>query len=38
MGEMRDAYEILFGKLEGKSHLEDLVIDGNITLVWILGK
>jgi hypothetical protein len=28
MGEMRNAYKILVGKLEGKNHLEDQGIDG----------
>jgi hypothetical protein len=32
MGEMRNAYNILDGKPEGKNHLEDLSVDGNIIL------
>jgi hypothetical protein len=26
------------GKPEGKDHLEDVVIDGNLILEWVLGK
>jgi len=33
-GERRDAYTALVGKPEGKSHLEDLGMDGRI-LKWI---
>jgi hypothetical protein len=29
---------VLAGKTEGKSHLEDLGVDGKIVLEWILGK
>jgi len=37
MGEMRNAYKILVGESEGKrDHLEDVDVDGNITLEWIL--
>jgi len=32
MGEMRKAYIILVGKVEGKNHLEDLGVDGKIIL------
>jgi len=32
MGEVRNAYKISVGKPEGKSHLEDLSIDGRIIL------
>jgi len=35
--EIRDAYNILVGKPEGKNHLEDPGIDGKIILEWILG-
>jgi hypothetical protein len=35
--EIRDAYNILIGKPEGKNHLEDPGIDGKIILEWILG-
>jgi hypothetical protein len=38
MGEMRKAYIMLVGKPEGKSHSEDLGIDGRIILEWILLK
>jgi hypothetical protein len=32
MEETRTAYTILVGKPEGKSHLEDLGVDGNVIL------
>jgi hypothetical protein len=32
MGERRDAYRVLMGKLEGKNHLEDPGVDGMIIL------
>jgi hypothetical protein len=35
---MRNAGNILVGKPEGKKHTEDLGVDGNIILEWILGK
>jgi hypothetical protein len=38
MGEIRNAYEILIGKLGGKRQLEDLGVDERITLEWILGE
>jgi hypothetical protein len=38
MGEMRNSYNILIGKHEGKRPLEDPSIDDNIILEWILGK
>jgi hypothetical protein len=38
MGEMRNAYKILVRRPEGRDHLEDLGIDGRISLEWILGK
>jgi hypothetical protein len=38
MGEMRNAYEILVGKPEGKNHSEDLGVDGKIILDWIFWK
>jgi hypothetical protein len=38
LGGMRNAYNILVGKPEGKNHLEDLGVDGSITLEWILVK
>jgi hypothetical protein len=31
-------YEVLVRNLKGRSHSEDLDIDGNIILEWILGK
>jgi len=37
MGDMRNAYKIWVRKLEGKSHLEDLDVDGRI-LEWVLEK
>jgi hypothetical protein len=39
MGELRNAYKILVGKLEKKrDHLEDLGTSGKIILKWISGK
>jgi hypothetical protein len=38
MGEVRDAYNILVGKPEGRRPLEDLGVDVRTTLSWILGK
>jgi hypothetical protein len=38
MGEMRNKYQILGGKLKVRNHLEDLDTDGRITLKWILQK
>jgi hypothetical protein len=35
---MRNAYNILVGKLNGGDHLEDLCIDMKIILEWIFGK
>jgi hypothetical protein len=37
MGEIRNAYRILVGKPEEKNPLEDLGVDGRITLRWIIG-
>jgi hypothetical protein len=37
-GKVRNAYKILVGKPEGKSHSEDLGINEKIILEWILGK
>jgi hypothetical protein len=37
MGQMRNAYNILLGKPEGRDHLEDLGVD-EIILVRILRK
>jgi hypothetical protein len=36
-GEGRSVYSVLVGKPEGKRPLEDLDIDGSITLRWTLG-
>jgi len=38
IGETRSAYRILVGKPEERDHLEDLGVDGRITLEWILDK
>jgi hypothetical protein len=37
-GAKRNAYRILVGKHEGKNHLEDLGVDGNIILKCIVQK
>jgi hypothetical protein len=37
-GEMRNTCKIFVGKLKGRDHLEDLVINGKIMSKWILGK
>jgi hypothetical protein len=37
MGEMRNAYDILVGKPEGKRHSEYLGVGEKIILEWILG-
>jgi hypothetical protein len=36
--EMRDAYNILVGKAEGKSHSEDLGVNGRRILKWMSSK
>jgi hypothetical protein len=36
MGEVRNAYKSLVGKYEGKNHLEDLGVDGNLIIQWVL--
>jgi len=36
MGEVRNAYNILVTKPEGRDHLEDLGVDGRIILEWVL--
>jgi hypothetical protein len=38
MGDKRNAYRGLVGKLEGKNHLEDLGLDERIILKWTLKK
>jgi hypothetical protein len=38
MGERRGAHGVLVGKPEGKNHLEDLDLDGEIILKWIFSK
>jgi hypothetical protein len=38
MGEVRDAYNILIGRPEGRKPLGRLGLDGRTTLRWILGK
>jgi hypothetical protein len=38
MDELRNAYNILVGKPEGKNHLGDLGVDGRIISEWVLGK
>jgi len=38
MGEMRNAYSIFVGKLEGKDDVEDLGVYGKIIPELILGK
>jgi len=38
IGNMRNAYNILIGKLKGRCHTEDLAIDGRIVLECMLDK
>jgi hypothetical protein len=38
MGEKRNAYRILMGNPEGKSHCEDQDVGGWIILKWILER
>jgi hypothetical protein len=38
MGEMRNAYKILFPNVKGKDHSEDLRVDGKVILEWIFWK
>jgi hypothetical protein len=35
---MRNVCEILVGKLKGKDHVEDLIIDGRLIIKWFLKK
>jgi hypothetical protein len=35
MVQMRNAYKILTGKPEGKTHLEDIDVSGRILIKWI---
>jgi hypothetical protein len=35
VGDRLVAYSVLVGRREGKSHLEDLSVDGRIMLKWI---
>jgi len=38
MGEIRNVYKVLVRRTEGKSHLEDLAVDGQIILELILKR
>jgi hypothetical protein len=38
MGQIRTACSISVGKHKGKKHVEHLVVDGRITLKWIIKK
>jgi hypothetical protein len=38
MEEMKNAYNILVGKLERRQQSENLGLDGRIILRWIVGK
>jgi hypothetical protein len=38
IGERRGAYMVLMGNPKQRGHLEDLRVDGNIILKWILKK
>jgi hypothetical protein len=38
MGEMRNAYIIFVGNLNGRNYVEDLDVNGNIIFELILGK
>jgi hypothetical protein len=37
-GRVKNAYSILVENLKERDHSEDLGVDGNIILEWILGK
>lgn len=36
--DMRTAYKILIGKIRGRDHSEDLVLNGKTILKWTLGE
>ena len=38
VGEKRNAYKYLVGNLKERNHLEDLGVDGRMTLKWKLNK
>jgi hypothetical protein len=38
MTKTRNVHSILDGESEGKNHSEDLEVEGNIILEWVLGK
>jgi hypothetical protein len=38
MGEERNLYKVLMGNPEGRGHLEDQGVDGNMGTEWILGR
>jgi hypothetical protein len=35
MGEMRNTFRILIGRLKGRDHLEDLDVDARMLWMWI---
>jgi hypothetical protein len=37
VGEMRNAYTVLVGKLTERDYLKDLSVDVNVILKWVLG-
>jgi hypothetical protein len=38
MGEGRNVYRVLLGKIEGKNHLKDQGVDGRMGSKWTLGR